>query len=552
MKKEVKEIGYVRLVAQRFYFQLRFSNEQFYSSLPILPLSHIKFTKIPSFNSSPLTSLGAKLFNSFATIFMETTATKRNLMGNILVRILSFIVLVFLARFAYVITIRGNACDSDDFCVTADEFKTGAGAAVSLRNFYSSVFQDLIADGFLSLSSKALCVETLTGQDVAILRDIGVVDAVGIAKKSSPPMVRYSHPSRFPFVDESFDFIFSGNRGLERTARPVEFAKEVSRTLKPGGFFVVLTSAKDLYSLNSLLELFNSCRVIRTREIDGVDFSAHSVREIVLKKESYFLDHSKAKSKMSEDKTKNCFVPGFKQELIRNAEPLITEEPQKPWRTFKRNLKNIKYLSSMVDISFKNNYIYIDVGARNYGSSIGSWFKKHYPKQEKPFQIYAIEADSSFHDEYRLKKGVNLLPYAAWIRNETLFFEISREPGKKKEERSRGMGRIQTVQSSMDFMGNMDKIQGFDFAKWLKSLAVEQDYVVMKMDVEGTEFHLIPRLIETGAICLVDELFLECHYSRWQRCCPGVRSPKHHKTYDQCLQMFASLRESGVLVHQWW
>nr|GLL42890.1 uncharacterized protein LOC109162953 [Ipomoea trifida] len=74
----------------------------------------------------------------------------------------------------------------------------------------------------------------------------------------------------------------------------------------------------------------------------------------------------------------------------------------------------------------------------------------------------------------------------------------------------------------------------------------------MKMDVEGTEFHLIPRMIETGAICLVDELFLECHYSRWQRCCPGVRSPKFHSTYAQCLQMLVSLRQSGVLVHQWW
>ncbi|KAJ8466716.1 hypothetical protein OPV22_029268 [Ensete ventricosum] len=45
----------------------------------------------------------------------------------------------------------------------------------------------------------------------------------------------------------------------------------------------------------------------------------------------------------------------------------------------------------------------------------------------------------------------------------------------------------------------------------------------------------------------VPRLFLECHYNRWQRCCPGQRSPKYHNTYGECLKL-----ESGVLVHQWW
>ena len=115
------------------------------------------------------------------------------------------------------------------------------------------------------------------------------------------------------------------------------------------------------------------------------------------------------------------------------------------------------------------------------------------------------------------------------------------------------MGRIQPLQSSGrgEFDGEVEKIQGFDFANWLKKTVSKYDFVVMKMDVEGTEFDLIPRLIKTGAICLIDEIFLECHYNRWQRCCPGQRSAKYEKTYDPCLQLFKSLRQSGVLVHQW-
>ena len=170
--------------------------------------------------------------------------------------------------------------------------------------------------------------------------------------------------------------------------------------------------------------------------------------------------------------------------------------------------------------------------------------------------MYAIEADKHFHKEYELKKGITLLPYAAWVKNETLTFEINGDPGDKEKvaaAKGRGMGRIQPVKNPSGFDGGeVERIQGFDFADWLKNTVSENDFVVMKMDVEGTEFDLIPRLFETGAICLVDEIFLECHYNRWQRCCPGQRSPKYEKTYDQCLQLFTSLRQSGVLVHQWW
>lgn len=128
--------------------------------------------------------------------------------------------------------------------------------------------------------------------------------------------------------------------------------------------------------------------------------------------------------------------------------------------------------------------------------------------------MYAIEADEAFQDEYRLKKGITLLPYAAWVKNETLSCEITRDPGQKAEDRVRGMGRIQAAKSSEAFDGEVARIQGFDFAEWLKNSVSEKDFVVMKMDVEGTDFDLIPKMIENGAICLIDELFLECHYKR--------------------------------------
>ncbi|CAN1142118.1 hypothetical protein LINPERPRIM_LOCUS25855 [Linum perenne] len=500
--------------------------------------------------------------------------SKPSFFRNVFVRVLFFGVLLIVVRFAYVVTIAGESCTVGDFCFFSlpENFNFVAGGAVVNKavqpsgpsrsdlhtskdwinsvQFYSSVFQDLISEGYLSPSSKSLCVETPLGQEVFALKEIGVADSIGLFKKASKPLVISSKlKNRIPFDDQTFDFIFSGGGRFDGVLRPLDLASEIARTLKPEGFVVFHVRAKDTYSFDSFLGLFNSCKLARSRNLDGFDTSMASIREIVLQKHDQMIPILRGGSSGSS----KCSVPGHKLELVRDAEPLIKQEPLKPWLTLKRNVKNIKYLPSMADISFKNRYVYVDVGARSYGSSIGSWFRKQYPKQNRTFDVYAIEADKTFHEEYKFKKGVTLLPYAAWVKNETLSFEIHRDPGEDVSAKGRGMGRIQPVNpsSSGGFEGVVDEIEGFDFAQWLKRTVTEKDFVVMKMDVEGTEFDLIPRLFKTGAICLIDELFLECHYNRWQRCCPGQRSPKYEKTYEQCLDLFTSLRDSGVLVHQW-
>ncbi|KAI9077776.1 hypothetical protein K1719_040262 [Acacia pycnantha] len=509
---------------------------------------------------------------------MLPTAGKQGSLRNVLVRWLFFgAFLLLLLRFAYLITmIIGESCGVAAFCffspnqnvhsvVSGSDYGAiGARAVPSNKavrssqrpelynnsqewikgvQFYSSVFRNLISKGYLTPESKSLCVETSTGIDVFTLKEIGILNSIGISKKTG-------EAHRLPLGDNMFDFVFSGEGGLDKSARPSEFASEIARTLKPKGFVVFHVRANDTYSFNTFLDLLNCCRVVKLRDIDGFDSSIMPyIREIVLRKESdEVIDHEDEKH----NSNGNCSVLGYKQELVAKAEPLIAEEPLKPWITLKRNIRNVKYLPSMVDISFKNRYVYVDVGARSYGSSIGSWFRKQYPKQNKTFHVYAIEADKTFHQEYGLKKRITLLPYAAWVKNETLTFEIQREPGNLGETRGRGMGRIQPLQFAGDHDGEVEKIQGFDFAEWLKNTVSKNDFVVMKMDVEGAEFDLIPRLYETGAICLVDELFLECHYNRWQRCCPGQRSSKYERTYEQCLALFDSLRQRGVLVHQWW
>ncbi|GFY82433.1 hypothetical protein Acr_02g0006730 [Actinidia rufa] len=327
---------------------------------------------------------------------------KPSLLRNILVRVFFFCVLVIGVRFAYIITIRAESCELGDFCFFSLPENLNLVTGIPQVRSSAIIVNDAVRSspgeihGSRSLGRGILLVRVPRSDRRELSRAGFEVAVRGYAER------RRGQAIRQPFDENTFDFIFSGGGGIDKSSKPAEFAAE---------------------------------------------------------------------------------------QLVRNAEPLITEEPPKPWITLKRNIKNIK--------SNTQNKIRL-------------------------LKIYAIEADKAFHEEYRYKKGVTLLPYAAWVRNETLSFEVNGDPGREKEEKAkgRGMGRIKPVQSSASVVGDVDKIQGFDFANWLKSTVSEKDFVVMKMDVEGTEFDLIPKLFETGAICLIDEIFLECHYNRWQKCCP--------------------------------
>lgn len=418
---------------------------------------------------------------------------------------------------------------------------------------FSSLFQHLMNEGLLKVGDKALCIAARVGQEVLALKEIGVDNAVGVDLVPSPPLVVKGDMHRLPFEEDSFDFEFSN--AFDHALFPALFASEVERTLKPGGILVLHLALKqrpDKYSANELMKidpvlyLFKNFEVVHLKDVDafGLDLEA------VLRKPSIQVEEGV--------KTGKCLSLGPKSRILALAEPLILEEPLKPWITLKQNAEKIKYLPSSIDISIFHRHIYIDVGARSYGSSIGSWFLKKYPKQSQNFSIYAVEADDSFATDYANRKNVKLLPFAAWVKNESLVFGANAE--NRAAEGEIGMGRIQSRAASENSSNLLElpsssstfkNVQGFDFSEWLLRTVSVDDFVVLKMDIEGTEFDLLPRMLETGAICLVDELFLECHYNRWQRTSP-LRTSKYARSYSECVSLFQALRSSGVLVHQWW
>jgi len=51
----------------------------------------------------------------------------------------------------------------------------------------------------------------------------------------------------------------------------------------------------------------------------------------------------------------------------------------------------------------------------------------------------------------------------------------------------------------------------FDFSTWLKNTFTEEDYVILKLDIEGAEYEVLNKMIEDGTMKLVKEFWGEWH-----------------------------------------
>jgi hypothetical protein len=103
------------------------------------------------------------------------------------------------------------------------------------------------------------------------------------------------------------------------------------------------------------------------------------------------------------------------------------------------------------------------------------------------------------------------------------------------------------------------EVPAIDFARHLLTTTTAADFVVVKMDIEGGEWALIPHLKRTGALALIDELMLECHPPGaesdqvFERTYPD-RAPvrlRRGEQHPDCIRLINEMRLEGVYAHPW-
>ena len=145
--------------------------------------------------------------------------------------------------------------------------------------------------------------------------------------------------------------------------------------------------------------------------------------------------------------------------------------------------------------------IFIDVGY-HIGRAVSIF--KETKEYSSDFIIYAFEPRIDLEKAQQKTKEENIafLKTAAWIYDGEIKFYIS----------SRNKGQPSGIFDT--FRGkNKESFMSpcIDFSKWIIDNFNKDDFIVLKMDIEGTEQDVLNKMIEDGSINYIDIAYVEWH-----------------------------------------
>lgn len=177
--------------------------------------------------------------------------------------------------------------------------------------------------------------------------------------------------------------------------------------------------------------------------------------------------------------------------------------------------------------------IFIDGGA-NEGQSIRSFMKNFNDWHE--YEIHSFECNPrviSKLQEY--KKYTTIHQNALWIRNEELEFYLNGD-----NNTCGGSLRSDKTTGSLKFDQPIS-IAAIDIVEFIKLNFKKSDYIILKLDVEGAEYDIIPHLLNNNMFTdYIDKLYIEFHQKKLR-----------HITAEYHNELVAKLKECDIYPKYW-
>lgn len=150
-------------------------------------------------------------------------------------------------------------------------------------------------------------------------------------------------------------------------------------------------------------------------------------------------------------------------------------------------------------------YIYIDLGCHD-GQTVGKFLMN----ATKPFEVYAFDPNPRFADDWKAVQDkypdnkIHFSNKVALDKDGEVMYTL------RPDGYDLGSSVVEHKKDYGD--GEMKSVPAFDFSNWLRQF--ENDYVMIKFNVEGAEFKIINKMIEDGTNKIVDYAFIEWHDGR--------------------------------------
>lgn len=153
--------------------------------------------------------------------------------------------------------------------------------------------------------------------------------------------------------------------------------------------------------------------------------------------------------------------------------------------------------------------IFIDCGF-NEGQSLDH-FLEIVPDSNE-FEIFCFEPDSrNFHffEKYQNFRNIKIEKSAVWIFDgEIKFFLGSTSPGSTLIKEKTTANIIEE---------NFQIVNCIDLSRFIKESFSKDDYLILKLDVEGAEYKILDHIIRSECLDWIDDLFVEFHNEKVKR-----------------------------------
>ena len=153
--------------------------------------------------------------------------------------------------------------------------------------------------------------------------------------------------------------------------------------------------------------------------------------------------------------------------------------------------------------------IFLDVGAWD-GISV-KLFRKHWKNHEE-FEIHSFECNLNLLERLKKEKNINVYDTAAWVYDGTVDFYMAPPEFPYSFTLCSSLIKEKTT-------GNLDiknpvKVKCIDFSKWIMDNLSKEDYIILKMDIEGAEWEVLPKMMKDGSMDYIDEFYGEWHVGK--------------------------------------